>query len=119
MVPDRISAVPLLITCVFLAGCVAREPFVLPADHPANPGAPVAPARVAEEVLGDPDPVPGIDAGRQPVDGDGMHGEDAAVEPGERPVVYTCPMHPQVATAVPGKCPICAMELVRKEGGAR
>jgi len=30
-------------------------------------------------------------------------------------VTYTCPMHPQVQTDKPGKCPICKMDLVKKE----
>lgn len=30
-------------------------------------------------------------------------------------VVYTCPMHPEVTSAVPGKCPQCGMTLVRKK----
>jgi Cu(I)/Ag(I) efflux system membrane fusion protein len=29
--------------------------------------------------------------------------------------VYTCPMHPEVKSANPGKCPICGMYLVKKE----
>ncbi|MEO7530227.1 MAG: heavy metal-binding domain-containing protein [Sediminibacterium sp.] len=29
-------------------------------------------------------------------------------------VVYTCPMHPQIKKDKPGKCPICGMELVKK-----
>jgi membrane fusion protein, copper/silver efflux system len=28
---------------------------------------------------------------------------------------YTCPMHPQVHEHAPGKCPICGMDLVKKE----
>lgn len=28
---------------------------------------------------------------------------------------YTCPMHPQVIKNAPGKCPICGMNLVKKE----
>ena len=28
---------------------------------------------------------------------------------------YTCPMHPQIHEAQPGKCPICGMALVKKE----
>lgn len=29
--------------------------------------------------------------------------------------VYTCPMHPQIIRDEPGNCPICGMELVKKE----
>jgi hypothetical protein len=28
-------------------------------------------------------------------------------------VIYTCPMHPEVVQASPGRCPKCGMELVR------
>jgi len=30
-------------------------------------------------------------------------------------VQYTCPMHPQIIKDAPGKCPICGMDLVKKE----
>jgi hypothetical protein len=33
----------------------------------------------------------------------------------EEGVVYTCPMHPEVVSDHPGKCPICGMNLVKKE----
>jgi hypothetical protein len=36
-----------------------------------------------------------------------------AVEPGEA-ATYTCPMHPEVTSNKPGKCPICAMNLEKK-----
>jgi rubrerythrin len=29
---------------------------------------------------------------------------------------YTCPMHPQILADKPGKCPICGMTLIKKEG---
>ncbi|MGE5315457.1 MAG: heavy metal-binding domain-containing protein [Acidobacteriota bacterium] len=29
-------------------------------------------------------------------------------------VVYTCPMHPDVTSSQPGKCPRCKMDLVKK-----
>ncbi len=32
--------------------------------------------------------------------------------------VYTCPMHPEVVSDKPGKCPKCGMTLVEKKGGA-
>ena len=30
-------------------------------------------------------------------------------------VTYTCPMHPEIAKSAPGRCPICGMDLVKKE----
>ena len=30
-------------------------------------------------------------------------------------VVYTCPMHPEVTSDKPGKCPKCGMDLVPKK----
>lgn len=32
-------------------------------------------------------------------------------------IVYTCPMHPEVISDKPGKCPKCGMNLVVKETG--
>ena len=29
-------------------------------------------------------------------------------------VYYTCPMHPEIIAAKPGKCPKCGMDLVKK-----
>ncbi len=29
--------------------------------------------------------------------------------------IYTCPMHPQIRSDKPGKCPICGMTLTKKE----
>ncbi len=29
--------------------------------------------------------------------------------------IYTCPMHPDVISDKPGKCPKCGMELVEKK----
>lgn len=31
--------------------------------------------------------------------------------------VYTCPMHPEIIRNTPGSCPICGMDLVKKERG--
>ncbi|HUN45978.1 MAG TPA: heavy metal translocating P-type ATPase [Stellaceae bacterium] len=33
------------------------------------------------------------------------------VTPAKQPVVYTCPMHPQIRQIGPGSCPICGMAL--------
>src|SRR5262249_9254444 len=41
-----------------------------------------------------------------------------AASPPETATVYTCPMHPEVRSNAPGKCPKCGMDLVPvpKEG---
>jgi Cu(I)/Ag(I) efflux system membrane fusion protein len=36
---------------------------------------------------------------------------------GERAEVWTCSMHPQIRQPKPGKCPICAMDLIPVNGG--
>ncbi len=36
------------------------------------------------------------------------------VKIGSADVIYTCPMHPEVQQAKPGKCPKCGMNLVPK-----
>ena len=33
--------------------------------------------------------------------------------------LYTCPMHPEIIRERPGKCPICRMDLVKKEADSR
>lgn len=35
----------------------------------------------------------------------------------EEKAVYTCPMHPEILRDAPGSCPICGMDLVKKENG--
>jgi membrane fusion protein, copper/silver efflux system len=32
--------------------------------------------------------------------------------------IYTCPMHPEIIRNAPGSCPICGMDLVKKETGS-
>lgn len=40
-------------------------------------------------------------------------------EPDHEKIVYTCPMHPEIIREQPGACPICGMQLVKKETGNR
>lgn len=40
-------------------------------------------------------------------------------KPQSQPQKYTCPMHPEVISDKPGKCPKCGMELVEKEDNTK
>jgi membrane fusion protein, copper/silver efflux system len=68
---------------------------------PLSPMAPPAPRQVAHPAIGQATPPSTTTAKR------------AAPAAG-----FTCPMHPSVKVAVPGKCPICGMDLVPSAGGA-
>ena len=43
---------------------------------------------------------------------------DIGAPEGEGPVVYTCPMHPEVVDEEPGHCPQCGMKLLAVEASA-
>ena len=126
---------------LILAGCAATytEPRV-PEDHPGNPaaqGSPL-PERSGTLDLARVEPVT-TPAGRvpaaPPAHGYGAPGAPAggaqAGQPrepvrepptpaGEAATTYTCPMHPEVVSSEPGRCPKCGMTLVKKtEGGER
>jgi len=83
-----------------LGGCAGATLPPLAADHPANPLAPEgAPITLSHSAA------PSRDADSAPA---------AAVSITDG---YTCPMHPAVHSASPGRCPICGMTLVPVASG--
>ena len=49
----------------------------------------------------------------------GQKDEHAAHNQQQEQEVYSCPMHPEVLRNAPGTCPICGMDLVKKETGGK
>lgn len=83
-----------------LTACASEpkpRPATLDPSHPASPeGARLNVAALTETAAPD-----------KPANGKAA-GQPAAT-------VYTCPMHPEVTSDKPGRCPKCGMKLVPKE----
>lgn len=114
-----------LIVCVLAAGCGKNTPMVIEQDHPANPDAAAAtPAQESLTLSVAPTSRP-MDQITLPMD-HSSHGmisrppqqnsaRSATTEPALSQI-YVCPMHGDVRSAQPGKCPKCGMAL-RRDGG--
>lgn len=85
-----------------LAACVGapRVERVLPAGHPADPHVAATPVAMGEDPFGAPPLGARTGEGRP----EEAHGH-----------AFACPMHPEVTSADPGSCPLCGMDLVRRE----
>lgn len=79
-------------------------------DHPANAMASTAPIAAHDNILATVKPAPERTGSTAPA-----HAHDHAAPMAD---TYTCPMHPEIVRSAPGKCPICGMNLVKKESAA-
>jgi hypothetical protein len=95
-------------TALLATACVSTrlEPGT---DHPANAKAETTPPPQRDNILASASEAE--TTGPMPAAHVHEHGAPMAD-------VYTCPMHPQVVKSAPGKCPICGMNLVKKESAA-
>jgi hypothetical protein len=126
---------------ISLGGCASEPLPPLEADHPASPDAEEVPLPPASTTLSvsDSDPVKPVIAQPSAVhDGHAGHGapdHKPNAEPRHRekhehgathehgtsatkpaaPSVYACPMHPEVISDKPDKCPKCGMRLIQQK----
>ena len=98
-------------------GPAASAPVVAP--QPAAPSTPPpAHDHAAHGAAGEPARQESGQAAPPNTASPGGHDHGGAAAPSKAKAVYTCPMHPEVLSDKPGRCPKCGMNLVKKSGGA-
>ena len=112
-----------------LAGCVGPVQIApLPYAHPANPDAPAGQTPRLGSALDSPpagtDGAPpdgsaagGMDHSKMgPAGGTGGAHQGMKMEPAARGELFQCPMHADVRSDKPGRCPVCGMKLTETKG---
>ena len=106
-----------------LTGCGSGVPPRSAALDPSNANGPESPPSSASPALAEPL----VAADGENAHGDGRNGEGSEQHAGHghraanvvgtpaNAIVYTCPMHAEVTSSQPGKCPKCGMNLVPKK----
>jgi hypothetical protein len=93
-------------------GC-ASEPKPRPTLlDPSSPAAPESPPLAAVALAPSADRSPPAD---NPTSQDNAKASEGGKAGKQQGTIYTCPMHPEVTSDKPGRCPKCGMKLVPKE----
>jgi len=117
-----------VLTALFAACASEPAPSELPPDHPASPCADEAPPLPASTTLVTTGPEAPVAESAEASDAaksihhgdadDGAHG-DGNPSSGDKaenlPQHYICPMHADVISSEPGRCPKCGMKLKKQE----
>jgi hypothetical protein len=111
---------------ILLSGCSGELVQRPPASDPTSVAAAEAPLSPTPSYQPDPllNPIPPRSPEAPPTGTEQLHSPTSTPpgnppmreEPGAR-AVYTCPMHPEVRSPAPGRCPKCGMTLIPKAGG--
>lgn len=115
----------IVLSLALLLSACAAEATTIPAGSPANPAGPEAPSETAAVSSAERPPAAPATTGGMGGMGDmggmgGMQGmpgmvhDGGAVAPSGSAApgtVYACPMHPEVTSPTPGRCPKCGMQL--------
>ena len=119
----NLSQVSLAIGAAVLVSCAATNPPPLPPGNPADPqlrahtkGPPnlLVPDETTLAIEKELSQTENTAKSSESMEHEGMQHEGMKMQHGE---IYTCPMHPQIKSDKPGKCPICGMTLKKKESG--
>ena len=98
-----------------LVAACATEPPPRPVQlDPSNPSAAESPPLTAGSLAQPPQPTNAVPPAPAPAEKTDTP-PDAGGAGDQHPTLYTCPMHPEVISDKPGKCPKCGMTLVPKE----
>lgn len=112
-----------IVSSVLLGACAGPQ---LPPDSPTSPASTQAPESSPEANSSlDDETTRAITTrlketrtSQDKIDNHAGHTVEPSATPaqksGEKAVVYTCPMHPEIQQDQPGDCPICGMTLIEK-----